>query len=165
MQEHFLCPGSSTHPLKHPPELLIAAGGITMSQAPLVAAPTSQFELCACAHDSVSLPGTNHIMCPGGPELPLNTMCNVGSRLRGLLQEKPLAGENLAFRSQGSQNRNLQIPFGSLVHVMKSFVHFKSTWALLCLRGCTGWMLLTQGAHFQYSFSSSSPSSRLSVLY
>lgn len=91
-------------------------------------------------------------MCPGGPELPLNTVCNVGSRLRVLLQEKPLAGENLAFGSQGSQNRKLQIPFGSLVRVVKGFVYLKSTWALLCLRGCTGWMLLTQGAYFQYFF-------------
>lgn len=84
VQEHFLSPGSSTHALKHPPVVPVAAGGITMSQAPLVAAPTWQVVLCGCAHDSVSPPGTNHVMCPGGLELLLNTMCNVGSRLRGL---------------------------------------------------------------------------------
>lgn len=67
--------------------------------------------LWGCVRDSVSLPGTNHTMCPGGPELPLNTMCNVGGRLRGLLQEQPVAGENLALGSQGSQNRNLADSF------------------------------------------------------
>lgn len=38
-------------------------------------------------------------------------MCNVGGRLRGLLQEQPVAGENLALGSQGSQNRNLADSF------------------------------------------------------
>lgn len=38
-------------------------------------------------------------MGPGGPELPLSTVCNVGSRLRELRQEQPVAGVNQAFGS------------------------------------------------------------------